>query len=139
MIPITPSLILNDDEIELTAIRAQGAGGQHVNKVSSAIHLRFDIMASSLPEVYKARLLALHDSRLTAAGCIVIKAQSHRTQAQNKDEAIERLVAIIREATVSPKVRRPTRPTLGSKQRRLAGKAERSHLKINRKPVSRDD
>lgn len=125
----TPNLTVNEDEVVFTAIRSQGAGGQNVNKVSSAVHLRFDITASSLPELVKARLLTLSDHRVTSAGEIVIKAQNSRRQEQNKIDALARLQALIDSVATVPKTRKPTRPTLGSKRRRLEQKTARAQIK----------
>ena len=124
-----PLFVVDEREVEFTAIRAQGAGGQNVNKVSSAIHLRFDISASSLPEDVKARLLALNDSRITDAGVFVLKAQQHRTQEMNRGDAMARLQEVISSVATPPKARRPTKPTYGSRQRRLEGKSQRSEIK----------
>jgi len=126
----TPSLYPVDErEVEIIAIRAQGAGGQNVNKVSSAVHLRFDIAASSLPEEIKERLLALSDSRITQGGVLVLKAQQHRTQEMNRCDALARLQEVVDSVAVPPKARRATKPTFGSKQRRLEGKSQRADIK----------
>ncbi|WPG39833.1 alternative ribosome rescue aminoacyl-tRNA hydrolase ArfB [Variovorax sp. EBFNA2] len=126
---LRPPLLINPDEVEISAIRAQGAGGQNVNKVSSAIHLRYDIHASSLPADVKERLLALRDSRITQEGVFVLKAQQHRTQEMNRADALARLQAVIDSVATPPRVRRATKPTYGSKQRRLEGKSQRSQIK----------
>ncbi|MBQ0935651.1 alternative ribosome rescue aminoacyl-tRNA hydrolase ArfB [Ideonella paludis] len=123
------------DEVSFSAIRAQGAGGQNVNKVSNAVHLRFDIQASSLPADVKARLLALPDSRITADGVVVIKAQDYRSLPQNQADAMLRLQALVDAAAQVPKKRKPTRPTRGSQQRRLQGKAVRAQVKAGRARV----
>ena len=118
-----------ESELEITAVRSAGAGGQNVNKVSSAIHLRFDVAASSLPSWLKARLLQRKDSRITRDGVVVIKAQQHRSQDMNRDEALRRLHDLVREASHIPKARKATKPTRASKRRRIEGKIRRGRIK----------
>ncbi|EFQ0267621.1 aminoacyl-tRNA hydrolase [Shigella flexneri] len=135
MIVISRHVAIPDGELEITAIRVQGAGGQNVNKTSTAIHLRFDIRASSLPEYYKERLLAASHHLISSDGVIVIKAQEYRSQELNREAALARLVAVIKDLTKEQKARRPTRPTRASKERRLASKAQKSSVKAMRGKV----
>lgn len=134
--PRWPKVPLRDDEVEFSAIRAQGAGGQNVNKVSSAMHLRFDVRASSLPEPVKQRLLALRDQRLTAEGIVVIKAQAHRSQEQNRADALARLHALVDSVAEPPKARKATKPTYSSQLRRVQSKVARGGVKQLRGRVS---
>jgi ribosome-associated protein len=123
---------VREEEVEFSAIRAQGAGGQNVNKVSNAVHLRFDVHASSLPEAIKQRLLALHDQRITEGGVVVIKAQDHRSLVRNQADALARLQALVDAAAEVPLLRRPTKPTRASQRRRLQSKGLRSSIKAGR-------
>jgi ribosome-associated protein len=134
-IPITPHLHLDESEVEFSSIRAQGSGGQNVNKVANAVHLRFDIAASSLPHPIKERLLKLRDHRLTIDGVLVIKAQEYRSLEKNREAALQRLIALIRAALAVPRTRRPTKPTPASRKRRLESKRRQSLNKsLRRKP-----
>jgi ribosome-associated protein len=135
MLHVSPQIIIPDDEIELSAIRSQGAGGQNVNKVASAIHLRFDITGSSLPEKYKARLLALKDKRVTSQGVVVIKAQQYRTQERNRTDALSRLKSMIVGVMTESKKRIATRPSRAAKKRRLEDKTRRGQVKTLRKNI----
>ena len=138
MISLSKNTIIPDEEIKIQAVRAQGAGGQNVNKVSSAIHLRFDIPASSLPDFYKEKLLKLKDSRISKDGIIIIKAQQFRTQKKNKDDAVARLEKLIKSAAATRKKRKPTKPTKASKEKRLDSKARQSKQKALRGKVAFD-
>lgn len=136
MIRIGGSVSIPASEIDISAIRAQGAGGQNVNKVSSAIHLRFDIAASSLPDLYKERLLRLKDQRITKDGVIVIKAQQHRSREMNKEEALRRLQELVQSVAVIPKKRKPTKPTRSSQKKRLDSKTKHGAVKLTRAKVT---
>jgi ribosome-associated protein len=132
MLQITNRTAIPFSEIELSAVRSQGAGGQNVNKVATAIHLRFDINSSSLSPLYKERLLNLSDSRITKDGIVIIKAQQHRTQEQNREDAIDRLQELLQSVTVTPKKRKPTKPSRSAKSKRIDSKVKRGQIKASR-------